>query len=33
MGRLPERVQQLRDDQLGDIALMEPQDNRHVSGG
>ena len=33
MGRLPERVQQLGDDQLSDIVLMEPQDNSHFSGG
>jgi len=32
-GRLPERVQQLGDRQLGDIVITEPQDNRHFSGG
>ena len=32
MGRLPERDQELGDNQLGDIVLVEPQDNRHFSG-
>lgn len=32
MGRLPERDQELGDNQLGDIVLLEPQDNRHFSG-
>ncbi len=32
MGRFPERGQQLGDNQLGDIVLMEPQDNSHFSG-
>jgi hypothetical protein len=32
VGRLPERDQELGDDQLGDIVLLEPQDHRHFSG-
>jgi hypothetical protein len=32
MGRFSERGQELGDNQLGDIVLVEPQDNRHFSG-
>jgi hypothetical protein len=32
MGRLPERGQQLGDNQPGDIVLLEAQDHRHFSG-